>query len=180
MPVIAQTQEQVLQQMKPGTGIEEEPKFWWSDWPRWTMGAGVVLLGVGLGAALALRVTRRNRTLTTVAAHQAALQELKKIEAMELPAKGELERYHTELSNLLRKYLEQRFRLAATRQTTPEFLENARTAVYLNPVHQRVLREFLEQCDLVKFAQVRPTPEEAKAIGATARKLIVQTAPASA
>jgi hypothetical protein len=85
-----------------------------------------------------------------------------------------VERYHTLLSGVVRRYLEARFRLPARRQTTAEFLEAMRRAPQLNAGQQELLRDFLERCDLGKFAPVTPSAEECRATAGMARRLIEQ------
>ncbi len=56
-------------------------------------------------------------------------------------------------SELIRDYIEQRFAVVATQRTTEEFLQallhNSNEALVR---HRALLAEFLQQCDLVKFA----------------------------
>src|SRR5262249_41505341 len=85
----------------------------------WAAALGV-LAGVALGAFALLR--RRAGRPVAVTPDRWALQELAWIAAQDLPAAGAVERYHTLLSNVVRRYLELRFQLRAPRQTTAEFL----------------------------------------------------------
>ena len=55
----------------------------------------------------------------------------------------------------MRRYLEDRFELRAPELTTEEFLDVAGSANRLSHDHQSLLRDFLRQADLVKFAGVR-------------------------
>ena len=59
------------------------------------------------------------------------------------------------VSDILRRYIQLRFHIGASRQTTEEFLETITTSQQA-PValsHQTVLRQFLNRCDEVKFAR---------------------------
>jgi hypothetical protein len=105
-----------------------------------------------------------------------ALAELDRLETLALPAAGEVDRYHTMLSSTMRRYLELRFRLPASHQTTPEFLKNLSGADLLNPAHQQILRDFLERCDLAKFARAGFSPVECQEAARMARDLVEQTA----
>ena len=60
------------------------------------------------------------------------------------------------LSLLVRTYLEDRFGLRSPELTTPEFLTEMGRSPDLARSHQQLLRDFLEQADLVKFAGHRP------------------------
>jgi hypothetical protein len=178
-PVHAQqdpiTKEEVLRQMKPASGIERERPTLWQAWSGWLIVGGVGILAGSLGAVLALRLARRNAPAGALSPHQAALKELARVEGLGLPQKGEYERYCTELSGIMRRYLEQRFRLAATRQTTPEFLDTMKTAGTLTSEQRALLRDFLEQCDLVKFAQATPPAESLANLSQALERFVRQT-----
>ena len=111
---------------------------------------------------------------------QWALAELDRIAGLALPATGEIERYHTLLSNTMRHYLELRFQVPASQQTTPEFLKTVSTSEFLTREQQQILGQFLEHCDLAKFARVGFSEEQCLAAVHMARTLIEQTAPAVA
>jgi len=78
----------------------------------------------------------------------------------------------------LRKYLEGAFRVSAPEMTTEEFLDAAAASGVLTLGHRELLRDFLNQCDLVKFARYRATKEEADSVYAAARRFVDETAPA--
>jgi hypothetical protein len=105
-----------------------------------------------------------------------ALAELQRIESLALPVSGQGERYHTLVSQVIRAYLEKRFQLRASHQTTDEFLQSIATSQSLSAEHRHSLQDFLERCDLAKFAQVRFSPEECQALGQTARQFVEHTA----
>jgi hypothetical protein len=104
-----------------------------------------------------------------------ALAELDRLDSLNLPEAGQVERYHTLTSGVLRNYLEARFHLPASRQTTPEFLQTVRDSPFLPAPHQEALRAFLVQCDLAKFARVHYSPEECRTAGQMARRLVQET-----
>jgi hypothetical protein len=147
-----------------------------SSWLLW-VGLGFVALGLLYGV---WELRRRFSTPPPEPPpHQWALGELKRLEKMNLPATGQAERYPTLLSDVVRSYLERRFQLQAQRQTTAEFLDGVRGTDHLNPAQLDRLREFLERCDLAKFAQVIPAAEECKTLGEMARQLVQETVPPS-
>jgi DnaJ-domain-containing protein 1 len=96
---------------------------------------------------------------------------------MHLPEAGEVERYHTLTSDVVRAYLERRFSLPASHQTTAEFLDTMRRSPQLKPAQQRLLREFLERCDMAKFARAAPPPEECRQVAEMARCIVRETTP---
>jgi hypothetical protein len=109
--------------------------------------------------------------------HEWAARELARIEALGLPAAGEVERFHTLVSDLVRFYLERRFQLPASHQTTAEFLETMRRAPQLTAAQQGLLRDFLGRCDMAKFARAAPSAEECAAVAGMARSFVEETTP---
>ena len=90
-------------------------------------------------------------------AWEKALKALDELIAENLPAKGETVLYHFRLSNILRAFLEETYRFPALEMTGREI------AVSLNrrniPKAQEI-RNFINYCDLVKFAKREPAAGE--------------------
>jgi hypothetical protein len=81
------------------------------------------------------------------------------------------------VSDVIRVYLEERFDLHAPERTTEEFLGEMRSSSALHPSHKALLEEFLERCDLVKFARFEPTQGELKSLLDSALRFIDDTTP---
>jgi hypothetical protein len=147
------------------------------SWTRWLPWAGIAVAVVGLVAG-GWGLRRRFATpAPPPAPHEWAARELDRIDALRLPEAGEVERYHTLISDVVRAYLERRFSLPASQQTTAEFLETMRRSPQLTPAQQGLLRDFLERCDMAKFARAAPSPEECQAVGGMARSFVQETTP---
>jgi hypothetical protein len=162
-----------VNQARDITGPEEVP----SDTGKWNwllwLGGAIVLLGLSLAGWQVGRRWARQRLIQTP--EQWALAELDRMAKENLAATWDANRYHTLLSDVVRRYLEKRFQLPASRQTTPEFLQAMHQSPQLTPAQQDLLRDFLQRCDLAKFAGVNPLPEECQATVAMARGFIEQT-----
>src|SRR5207249_208350 len=102
--------------------------------------AAVLLASLTATAVLYLRWKKEQKTLTP---QELAVSELERLEGRRLPEAGEVERFHTELSNIVRSYLERQYRLRAPQQTTPEFLAAMQSWPLLPPAQQELLRTFL-------------------------------------
>ncbi len=87
------------------------------------------------------------------------LEELKK---KNLPSQGKFKEYYTLLSNLVRKYIENRFKIKAPEMTTQEFLLFLKKSRDFSAENKKLLEDFLNSCDMVKFAKYGPTINEAK------------------
>ena len=86
----------------------------------------------------------------------AALNRLLKSKAWQAENKKE---YYSELTDTVRKYLEDRFSIYAMEQTTREILQNLINAD-ISEDDKRYLQGILNQADMVKFAKVKPREED--------------------
>ena len=114
-----------------------------------------------------------------VTPREMALRELEIIRAMNLIARGMIKEYYTRICDVLRRYVEGAFNISAPEMTTEEFLDAAAVSGALNTGHRGLLGDFLNRCDLVKFARYRATKEEAESIYNAARRFVDETAPSS-
>jgi hypothetical protein len=82
------------------------------------------------------------------------------------------------VSDTIRFYLEERFDFHAPERTTEEFLHELKTTDLLIPEQKEKLGEFLESCDLVKFAKYEPGEPELRELHGSAVRLVEETEPA--
>ncbi len=104
-----------------------------------------------------------------------AYEELARIRNDNLPAQGKIKEYFTRVSDVARRYLENRFNLRAPERTTEEFLAEMATTNLLSLPQQELVGDFLEKCDLVKFAKYGPGQEEIEGVYNSAVRLIDET-----
>ncbi len=81
------------------------------------------------------------------------------------------------VSGAIRCYLEERFNFHAPDRTTEEFLYELQGTDLLLTEQKQSLGEFLENCDLIKFAKYEPTETELRALHAAALRLVNETEP---
>ena len=79
------------------------------------------------------------------------------------------------VSDALRNYLEECFRLRAPERTTEEFLAELRTSPILTTGQKEALAAFLASCDLVKFARHEPTEADLRSLHGCALRLVEET-----
>ncbi|MAW31691.1 MAG: hypothetical protein CMD15_07425 [Flavobacteriales bacterium] len=84
-----------------------------------------------------------------------AFNRLSKLEQKKLWETGKINEYHTELSEIIRRYLEARFKFIALELTTDEILTELKSVIN-NDVFKK-LQKILERADLAKFAKNQPT-----------------------
>jgi len=93
-------------------------------------------------------------------AHIIAFRELEKLKEEKLWQKGEIKKYYTRLTEIVRQYLENRFRIFSMELTTVETLAELTKTGFKEDETYRILRTVLTGADLVKFAKYNPEPPE--------------------
>jgi hypothetical protein len=144
--------------------------------PGWVMPAliaGAVLVALGVyGLA---RWRSRRRAARVLLPYEIALQQLDDIRTLMQPASAR--EFSIAISDIVRRYIEQRFDVTATRRTTEEFLhgllESSNAALAR---HQSLLGDFLYQCDFVKFAGQSLTQSNMESLRQSARAFVLATA----
>jgi hypothetical protein len=93
-------------------------------------------------------------------AHVIAFRELERLKNEQLWQKGETKKYYTMLTEILRQYLENRFRVFSLELTTSETLEALIKTGFKRNGSYNDLKTVLTGADLVKFAKYNPLPAE--------------------
>ncbi len=91
--------------------------------------------------------------------HEMALDELNALRASSLLAEGRIKEYYIQVSEIIRRYIEGRYFIIALELTTFELIEKMRAAEVETEIVQ-MIHDFLDNCDLVKFAKYQPTEKE--------------------
>jgi hypothetical protein len=110
-----------------------------------------------------------------IPAHVRAKQKLQ--EALALI--GQPREFCIAVSDTVRGYLEERFTFHAPERTTEEFLYELRETNLLTAEQKDSLGEFLQRCDLVKFAKYEPGEPELRDLHGSAVRLVEETEPAA-
>jgi hypothetical protein len=110
--------------------------------------------------------------------YQVALDELDRVEALDLPAQGSFKAHYTQVADILRRYLQGTFGLPAMDQTTAE-IRHALRPLPVPPEQKAALLNLLSEADLVKFARMVPDVPIARQITAVARQFVLTTRPAA-
>ncbi len=91
--------------------------------------------------------------------HQQAFVELEEIKQKKLWQQGRSKEYYTLITDTLRRYMTDRFGLAAMEMTSGEILDIIRRDQEAQSVYES-LKQILQTSDLVKFAKWQPLPDE--------------------
>ncbi len=142
----------------------------------------IVIAAALLATVVAVYLLWRRRTARIAAAvrvpaHEIAYRALEALLARGLVEKGLYKEFTSEVADILRRYVEDRFGLRAPERTTEEFLAEARDGLPVGEERKGILAEFLAHCDLVKFASLEPSEDDVKRTFATARDFIEATKP---
>jgi hypothetical protein len=93
-------------------------------------------------------------------AHVIAFRELERLREDKLWQKGEIKNYYTRLTEIIRQYLENRFRVFSLELTTAETLDALVRTGFKKDGSYNLLKTILTGADLVKFAKYNPEPSE--------------------
>jgi hypothetical protein len=162
-----------LNELRDITDIERLPTLP-ADSGWWILVVGGSVVGAIVALAYVSWWRRRSKWKRSLTAEEWANRELARVLALKLPEVGDFDRFHTMLSNVVRRYLENCFQVPARRRTTPEFLRFMEGSPYLADTEKAMLKQFLERCDLAKFAGLKPTIEECRQAAEMARTLITR------
>jgi hypothetical protein len=162
-----------------------EVPFSWMDWLRenWPWVAGGAVLAailVALIRFLVLRSRKPREVKVTIPVlkpmHVRALEALEAINRKNMWQQGLTKEYQSEVTDILRAYIEERFNVPAMESTTDELLASLRLSE-MNAGQREQLANMLHMADMVKFAKWTPLPAENEQLMAGAIKLVQQTAP---
>lgn len=131
----------------------------------------LVILGlVGLGFFIFyLLKNRKPKTKAEVVVYKTPIEKattlLQQLESKELWQKGAVKDYYSELTDIVRNYIEEEIKIPAMESTTSELIEGLRKAakqkkLKLSNDTVENLEKVLQQADLVKFAKVTPMDYE--------------------
>lgn len=155
------------------------PASWLERW-AWLLGIVVGLLMLAIVVYWLLRRPKNRRkvreTVHSKSPHVLAAEQLAVLESQRLWERGALKAYYTELSRIVREYLERQYGFPALESSTEEVLQCAQRAI--PSILNDPLKALLQWCDLVKFAQATPPAHYHAQAMREARRLVEQTAAA--
>lgn len=160
------------------TGTLTPPRKPLSPW-AWTAIIGGAILAAALVTFLIVWLRRlARRPVPPILPEVWALRELSLLEAASQAEGWQPREFYYRLSEIVRVYIERKFMLAAPEMTTEEFLGTLARERGALPYDAGRLREFLEACDLVKYAAFEARLEDGQQALGIARTFVDATAAA--
>jgi len=142
-----------------------KPPFVWMDYlPGILLILAIVLL-VALVAYIIYRVINKKSLMPFkkeepyVPPYIVAIRRLDAIKAGKLWQTGKIKEYHSEITDTLRKYIEERFSIGAMEMTSGEILDDIKKYSDADRVYDN-LKQILILADFVKFAKYQSLPDE--------------------
>ena len=138
----------------------EEPIGWSDIWP-WLLGILILSLIIFI---LRKYVFNKNKPSiiikpkVIIAADISALKELNALEKAKIWQEGNVKEYHSQLSEIIRRYTENRFQFIALELTTDEILQELKSILSDDQLNN--LSTLLQRADLAKFAKSKPIDTE--------------------
>jgi hypothetical protein len=156
-----------------------------------TLAEIMMVLGISLAVILALSFLyrywrkRQQRKSGEVyvppprPAHTIAREQLALLREKKLWQQGLIKQYYSEVTEIVRRYFENRYGFMALEQTTEEIMYALRKHQHAEPVWEETER-ILRRADLVKFAKYQPGISEHEEMFDIAMDIVDKTAPVSA
>lgn len=162
----------------PTLAVESRWYDWIPDWWIWVaLGLGIVMLGLALYFFLRKdKVVVIKRVKKVIPPYELAISRLNALQSKNLVAKGSEKEYYTELTEILRQYLEGRFGINAMEMTSTQIIATLSHNEETRP-GSPLVKEVLNVADFVKFAKVRPLPDDNIKSFNSAKKFVEDTKP---
>lgn len=150
--------------------------------PDWLADYWWILLILAIAVVAFLWAMKRYRKEGTVlkkkpepTPYETAIKKLRELKSKNLWEQGMEKEYFTQLTEILRVYLDRRFGINAMEMTSREIMEH----LYESDVRDKrdYIRQILRVADFVKFAKVRPLPADNIAAYENAVRFVEETKP---
>jgi hypothetical protein len=140
------------------------PPLTWKDIARIAMWCLLVVVLLAVIAYIVYRLVNHKSILPEskkkeLPPHVTALESLNKLKDEKLWQQGRDKEFHTELTDVVRTYIEKRFNVNAMEMTSDEILDYLSKNEETKSVLEQ-LKQILKAADLVKFAKMKLLPNE--------------------
>jgi len=146
-----------------------------SGFPVWLVAIFILVIIVCM--AVLLYYMRKKTTIEEPISpprppEEVAFEELNALKDMRLIEKGLIKEYYIRISDIIRRYIESRYNVCALDRTTWELYREMRNSKRIDRTYIDKIRDFLEECDLVKFAKYIPEEREIEEVYKKAEEIV--------
>ena len=166
-------------QLDPIKDIIEEPLNIWRD-ILLPYGGGLlgIIAVVSLIYFLVKKFSQKEppppEPVVIIPAHETAMQKLSQLQQAELWQQGNIKEYQSQLTYIIREYLENRYEINALENTTAQIRKDLKK-INLEENLQNDLQNILQVADLVKFAKAKPGASVHEEFMDKAKRFVLQT-----
>ena len=159
-----------LRDIKPQAAIPYVNYF------SWIIGLGILTFIVVTGYLLLYRRRKQH----AIAAednrlpHEVAIDELNRVESLDLPEAGRFKEHYTLVSDCIRIYIEKSFEFPVLERTTGEIRSNLKRTELSSTLANQFL-DLLVESDLVKFSKFTPDVHSARQVLINGREIVELT-----
>lgn len=142
-------------EVAPMTFKEFFSRFWWI----------FLIIIIGIVSYFAYRYMKNRPKFETpifvkpkpkIPAHVKAIEKLEQLKKQELHKQENLKPFYTQMSTIIRTYIEERFKIPAMEQITSEIIDEFNKTEFTNKDMDSKLKDLLSLSDMVKFAKNEP------------------------
>ena len=167
------------QKMYEIKAVKSEPKTF-DDYKHLLWWLLIILAIIGVALYFIFRKKKEKEIIVYVAPIQEAFQRLKELDEKQLLQQNKVKIYYSELTDIVRTYIEKDIHIPALESTTNELIEtindfNESSNLGISKETIQQLKRVLQSADLVKFAKSNPIVEEIKADRNTVELILKDT-----
>ncbi|NLI72476.1 MAG: cell wall anchor protein [Bacteroidales bacterium] len=161
-PFVIDTASNQLADIKP----VYKPPF---NWKRFFLRGLLVMLLIALAIVLYFLIKKlmvkkpaevEVKPKNVITPHEEAFKRLDRLKEKKLWQSGQIKEYHTELTDIIRIYIEKMFNIGSMEMTSDEILNHVKFMKTDKSAAFNALRQMLTLADLVKFAKWNPSPSD--------------------
>lgn len=163
----------------PGKKFFDFLPDWITDYGLWIL---LALIVIAVTIYIYIRYYRQGKKIPLlpkrkiIPAHVLAIDELNALQSKHLCEQGKEKEFYTELTEILRKYLSRRFGINAMEMTSGQIMRSLRENKD-TMLSEPLMAQVLEIADFVKFAKVRPLPDDNVRAFSSSKQFVEDTAP---
>ena len=145
--------------------VAKPPFVLWDFVPVWVLWLLLAIAAIALIAMYVVRLLRNRKVVEQVVPekiippYDLAMQALGELRDSKLWQQGQEKAYYTRLVDILREYIDSRFGINAMEMTSTEIMASLKADKEMKEVN-KYMGEILSMADFVKFAKMRPMPDD--------------------